>query len=371
MARPVYSICIPTFERPQCVERSLSNLERLVGEMGLKDKVEVCIADNSGDDMTKRVVDRFIAQGKIALSYKKQPKNVGFARNALCAIGLASGEYVHLTSDEAVHNPEVLGRTLEVLGEKKPDCGFLHHRKTILAGSPQGFIDAMFSGQGIAMSFGIGMGTFIPKREHAEGFIAQFGGRKEFLSHGMMHVPLALYCLKRSKSVGSIDSINYGWKWGKPVQREEKPKVDLPSSIARVYVHHHFAMVNECFKAGIISWRDFEAFKRGFASALPSILLRIRIFTPPELYRSEMPGVLENLYFVQKEYASVADRLRFFAMRAAILNGLVPYHLLYEAWYFYKSAIRHDSEVVNIFDAYRSQDSRPMSSVIPEDVYRE
>ena len=371
MASPIYSICIPTFARPQCVARSLSNLERLVAQMGLKEKLEVCIADNSEDELTKKVVDGFIAGGKLALRYKKQPKNVGFARNALCAIGLAQGEYAHLTSDEAVHNPEVLGRTLSVLGEKRPDCGFLHHHKTILAESPQGFIDAMFSRQGIAMSFGIGMGTFIPKREHAQEFCEEFGGREGFLSHGMVHVPLALYCLKRSKSVGSVDSINYSWVGGKPVQREEKPKADLPSSIARVYLYHHFSMVSECFKAGIITEGDFEAFKRGFASALPSILLRIRVFTPPELYRSEMPGVLENLYFVQKEYASIPDRLRFFAMRLLILNSFFPYHLLYEGWYWYKSNVRKDSEVVNIFDAYRSADNRPMSSVIPEDVYRE
>ena len=117
----IYSICIPTYRRPQQVERLLSMFEKLSENKSLEGKFEVCISDNNENDETEEIVKRHIGQKKIAIRYHGWGKNVGYDRNALRAMELGVGEYFHLVSDEVEYTTENLAKVIAALENGKPD----------------------------------------------------------------------------------------------------------------------------------------------------------------------------------------------------------------------------------------------------------
>ena len=57
--RPLLSICIPTYNRAECLEDCLRSLERAT--QGLIDRVQIVISDNASTDHTPEVVQKWAA----------------------------------------------------------------------------------------------------------------------------------------------------------------------------------------------------------------------------------------------------------------------------------------------------------------------
>lgn len=94
--RKLLSICIPTFNRKDYLDRLLANIEKQLDTYRLHDKVEVLVSDNCSEDATMSVVEKYNSFVK----YQRNEVNIGPDANFLSLFGLAQGEYIWLPGDD-------------------------------------------------------------------------------------------------------------------------------------------------------------------------------------------------------------------------------------------------------------------------------
>jgi glycosyltransferase involved in cell wall biosynthesis len=125
MSTLLVSICIPTHNRPELLERAVRSC--LV--QTFKD-FEIIITDNGDNDASRDVVAR-LADPRIR--YYKDETCVGPWANGNRAAALATGNYIKFLMDDDLMKPECLARMVEAL-EKHPSAG--------VAMAPMDIIDA-------------------------------------------------------------------------------------------------------------------------------------------------------------------------------------------------------------------------------------
>lgn len=108
--KPLVTIGIPTFERPQLLARAL-------GAVARQDypNLQVLVADNAtpGDE-TRRVVDSF-RQSIPALSYTRHSRNIGAYNNFMFLLGLAQGQYFMWLADDDEISPNYVSSLVDLL----------------------------------------------------------------------------------------------------------------------------------------------------------------------------------------------------------------------------------------------------------------
>lgn len=109
--RPLLSIAIPSFNRPDLLAECLDSLEREIrGEC--EDAVEVCIMDDSSTDPdTIEVAADFAERCRFA-SVRRQPANVGIERNVIAACQPCRGDYILLLGNDDLLVPGAVARML-------------------------------------------------------------------------------------------------------------------------------------------------------------------------------------------------------------------------------------------------------------------
>ena len=111
------SICIPTFERPDLIEKTLSCLVDQVKKS--QKRFEIVVTDNSPDRQTELVIQKF--RDVLNINYHRHLENVGPYRNFLFATGLATGKYcLYLADDDQL----ILEKVEEV-------CEFLNLHRSV------------------------------------------------------------------------------------------------------------------------------------------------------------------------------------------------------------------------------------------------
>ena len=122
-AEPLLSICIPTYNRKNKLESTLSCLiPQCLGK-----NVEIVVSDNASDDGTAKYC-MIQACDHTFFSYFRQKKNVGFSDNLITVLSKAKGKYLWtLGDDEALHT-EVVTYLLDTITETNPSwlvCNFV------------------------------------------------------------------------------------------------------------------------------------------------------------------------------------------------------------------------------------------------------
>lgn len=113
---PVLSVCIPTLSNPDGVKATLERLITEATNTNFIDQIEFCIADNSEDELTDKVVFIIKSSNDVRVNYKRHGKNVGYDRNVDSVIKLATGEYCWLLSDNENIKPNCFA---EIFNETK------------------------------------------------------------------------------------------------------------------------------------------------------------------------------------------------------------------------------------------------------------
>lgn len=90
------SICIPTYNRAECLANCLNSI--FLNLNNADTSVQVCVSDNGSTDDTERVVRD--AQKKIKIKYHKNNENIGIPRNFLNVVDMADGDFVWLLGDD-------------------------------------------------------------------------------------------------------------------------------------------------------------------------------------------------------------------------------------------------------------------------------
>jgi len=101
------SICIPTFGRSRLIEKTLTCLVEPIQKS--QKKFEVVITDNSLDDKTELVVEKF--KDLLNINYLRHYENIGGGPNLASAYGLATGRFcLYLADDDQL----ILEKVVEI-----------------------------------------------------------------------------------------------------------------------------------------------------------------------------------------------------------------------------------------------------------------
>jgi len=336
-----YSACIPTYRRPHEVERFLSMFEGIARKTGLKDKFELCISDNNEDLATKKVVDKY--KGKLNIRYHRWGKNVGYDRNGLEAMKLATGEFFQPASDEISFTKETFSKMIGILEKTGADGVCIRPVKG--AGTPAKLFHHAFSPLGVASYYSSYMSTFIMRREFLSAFLDSQGENVErYLDRLFVHLPILLYFMQNASSV---ESFAFEMDFG-------KQGAYLPSRIADLYMNHYFFLVKLCCENGVVRKEDFARFKQSFLRVLPFLFFKIRIYMDSKVYAAEIGKVNEALDRLPAEYGALG-RAWIALWRTLLFNPIIPYHIAYRLWHRYKADVRKDSRTLDLFEEYKKR----------------
>lgn len=96
------SICIPTYNRADCLKVCLDSIVGQFSSQEIADNVEIVISDNASLDNTKDIVNSF-RQKYSNIKYFRNETNIGFDRNLLKVVAASTGKYcLTLGDDDAV-----------------------------------------------------------------------------------------------------------------------------------------------------------------------------------------------------------------------------------------------------------------------------
>ena len=87
---PILSLCIPTYNRGERLDKLLNQIYGLSDS--IKSKIQVCVSDNCSPDCTPDVIGKW--QQKLNLVAVRQEVNIGLSRNFQAVVGLATSPWV-------------------------------------------------------------------------------------------------------------------------------------------------------------------------------------------------------------------------------------------------------------------------------------
>ncbi|MTI30628.1 glycosyltransferase family 2 protein [Xanthovirga aplysinae] len=91
---PLLSICIPAYNRPKLIQRTLNSIEPKNRE------IEIIICDNSTNDETKEVVQKSLKNETCTWKYFKNNPSISPTENHNKCIKLARGRYIYIIHDD-------------------------------------------------------------------------------------------------------------------------------------------------------------------------------------------------------------------------------------------------------------------------------
>lgn len=114
MDNPTLSVCIPSYKRPQDLERCLSSL---VNQKLFDDSwIELIICDDAPHQPVTEVVKKFQKKyGKQKIKYFLNEQNLGFEKNILKCIDKATNKYIFFLTDDDCFTPHTLEKIKNLL----------------------------------------------------------------------------------------------------------------------------------------------------------------------------------------------------------------------------------------------------------------
>ena len=86
----ILSICIPSYNRLECLENCLNSI--LISSKNVDNfDFEICISDNCSEKNPKYIVDKY--KKELNIIFHRNNKNLGFALNAIQTLKLSKGKY--------------------------------------------------------------------------------------------------------------------------------------------------------------------------------------------------------------------------------------------------------------------------------------
>lgn len=116
----ILSICIPTHNRAQYLEKNLMVLKDIVS-----DDVEIVISNDASTDLTDVVIRNFISNySHIRVRYFKSRRRLGFDRNVIKVVKGASGDFCWLLGDDDLPEMTSVDKIKSVIA-KNPTISFI------------------------------------------------------------------------------------------------------------------------------------------------------------------------------------------------------------------------------------------------------
>jgi len=105
------SICIPTFNRLNCLNNCLNSI--LISSQNIKFDFEVCISDNFSEGDINIIINNY--KNKLNINYTRNNKNLGHGKNFLQAVSMAKGEFVWTLGNDDLLLPDTLKKLYNII----------------------------------------------------------------------------------------------------------------------------------------------------------------------------------------------------------------------------------------------------------------
>ena len=105
------SICIPTYNRLECLINCLNSI--LISNQQKNLDFEICISDNNSNGNVDEIINNF--KKKLNINFNKNSENIGHGRNFLKAVSMARGEYVWTLGNDDLILPNTLTKIKTLL----------------------------------------------------------------------------------------------------------------------------------------------------------------------------------------------------------------------------------------------------------------
>lgn len=110
------SICIPTYNRRERIEKNLKEISSYIRNNKLYKKVQIVVSNNNSKDDTKYFLEKFLEQNKdIDLKIYNQLKDLEIQKNQIFVVEKADKEYFMWLSDDDYISEEYLLKVLEII----------------------------------------------------------------------------------------------------------------------------------------------------------------------------------------------------------------------------------------------------------------
>ena len=109
------SICIPNFNRSNCLSNCLNSI--YISKKNSNLSFEVCISDNGSEDNVEKVIENY--NESLDIKFKKNYKNSGLGKNILNVVSMAQGDYVWLLGNDDLILPNTLKKIEKLINENK------------------------------------------------------------------------------------------------------------------------------------------------------------------------------------------------------------------------------------------------------------
>lgn len=116
MSDLVLSICIPTYNRSQCLDINVRSIIEQITSQHLEQLVELVIINNASVDNTDEIASNF-ARSYEFIRYIKNDSNLGIDGNIYKCTVAAKGSYVHLLSDDDMIINNGIAKVLSLISE--------------------------------------------------------------------------------------------------------------------------------------------------------------------------------------------------------------------------------------------------------------
>ena len=108
------SICIPTFNRTDCLKNCLNSI--LIAKKNYNFNFEVCVSDNCSTTNIEPIINKYQRYYKI--KFNKNNSNLGLGVNILKAVSMAKGEFVWILGNDDLLLPHTF-KYVDKLFKKK------------------------------------------------------------------------------------------------------------------------------------------------------------------------------------------------------------------------------------------------------------
>lgn len=127
----ILSICIPTYNRAVCLNKTLNIWASQIHEGHFEESIEINISDNGSPDNTQAIIHAFKTENPdIVVTSVKNEVNLGPDKNYLRAMHMAHGDYSILWSDDDYLRDGALNYIFKTL-EQNPEINFYLSNRNI------------------------------------------------------------------------------------------------------------------------------------------------------------------------------------------------------------------------------------------------
>lgn len=291
--RKILTIAIPTYNRSKYLLECLNSIVPQINK-----NVELIISDNASQDNTKEVIEEYINKYPF-IKYYRNKKNMGMDNNFLNCLRRASGDYVHIMSDDDIMLPNCINEIIRYINIYKDislislnDCKFqgvfigvdkcsrvrMNLRQNIYTEDKNYFLSKV--------SYNIGfLSTLVFNRKYFKEIIKP----EKYIGTIWLQSHIALICTKGNRKLGIIKHNCIAGRNGNgKIEADEWDRIFIKEFKNLLYkTGKHAGYSKKVLETVYLSMlKDF----------LPSVIIGNKLNEDPDFVKKQRKRIIKNTY---------------------------------------------------------------------------